>query len=152
MSSMNANAENSESKPKSGNDPLDHQGGDSSAASEDPNKSKTVSSDDDLSETNKEKEEEDCGECWLSWYLKKGDCKDAFIEVDHCREVKDDGTNCRDARLKLITCMYTNVDYYGPFLAMQKEMRTQSLKELEQGEEAAAAAKKKEEEEETKGK
>jgi hypothetical protein len=35
---------------------------------------------------------------------------------------------------------------------MQKEMRTQSLKELEQGEEAAAAAKKKEEEEETKGK
>lgn len=107
MSSMNANAENSESKPKSGNDPLDHEGGDSSAASEDPNKSKTVSSDDDLSETNKEKEEEDCEECWLSRYLKK---------------------------------------------AMQKEMRTQSLKELEQGEEAAAAAKKKEEEEETKGK
>lgn len=137
---MNPNAENSA-----------YQGGDSSAASQDPNKSKTVSSDDNLNETNKEKEEEDCDECWLSRFLKKGGCKDAFIEVDHCWEVKDDGTSCRDARLKLNTCMYANVDYYGQYLAMQKERFTQSLKELEKGEEAAAAAKKKEEEE-TKGK
>ncbi|KAG7563396.1 GCK domain [Arabidopsis suecica] len=146
MSSMNPNAE------KSGNDPSAYQGGDSSAASQDPNKSKTVStSDDNLNETNKEKEEEDCDECWLSRFLKKGGCKDAFIEVDHCWEVKDDGTNCRDARLKLNTCMYSNVDYYGQYLAMQKERFTQSLKDLEEGEKAAAAAKKKEEGE-TKGK
>ncbi|CAL9248843.1 unnamed protein product [Arabidopsis halleri] len=139
MSSMNPNAENSA-----------YQGGDSSATSQDPNKSKTVSSEDNLNETNKEKEEEDCDECWLSRFLKKGGCKDAFIEVDHCWEVKDDGTNCRDARLKLNTCMYANVDYYGQYLAMQKERFTQSLKDLEEGEKAAAAAKKKEGE--TKGK
>ncbi|XP_010425107.1 PREDICTED: uncharacterized protein LOC104710237 [Camelina sativa] len=144
MSSMNPNAESSETKAKSGTDLSAHQGGDSSVDLQDPNKSKTVSSDDNnLNETNKENEE-DCDECWFSRSLKKGGCKDAFEEVVQCREV---GTNCQDARLKLNTCMYANVDYYGQYLAMQKEMLTQSLKELEQGEEAAAAAKKKEEEE-----
>ncbi|EOA26175.1 hypothetical protein CARUB_v10019613mg, partial [Capsella rubella] len=106
------------------------------------------SDDNNLNETNKEKEE-DCDECWLRRFLKKGGCKDEFIEVDHC----EDSKKCRDARLKLNTCMYANVNYYGQYLAMQKAMFTQSLKDLEKGEEAAAAAAaKNEEEEETKGK
>ncbi|XP_010506937.1 PREDICTED: uncharacterized protein LOC104783485 [Camelina sativa] len=147
MSSMNPNAESSETKAKSGTDLSAHQGGDSSVDLQDPNKSKTVSSDDNnLNETNKENEE-DCDECSLSRFLKKGGCKDAFEESVQFREVKNDGTSCLDGRLKLNTCMYAFVDYYGQYLAMQKAMLTQSLKELEKGEEAAAAAKKKEEEE-----
>lgn len=138
MSSTNPNAANSETK-----------GGESSADSQDSNKSKTVNSEDNLNQTSKEADE-DCEDCWFRRFFKRGECKDAFIEVDNCDKDADDDMKCREAILKLDTCMYANVHYYGQYLAAKKEMLTQALKDLEMAEEAAAAAaKKKEEEEET---
>lgn len=152
MSSTNPKAATSETKAITGNDPSAHQGGDSSATSQDPNKTKTVSSEDNLNEANKEAEE-DCEECSLRQFIKGGECKDIFIEVDNCVDDEDDVNKCRDARMKLKTCMFTNSDYYGPYLVAQKKALTQALEmaleELEIAEEAVAAAKKKKEAEET---
>ncbi|CAA7037853.1 unnamed protein product [Microthlaspi erraticum] len=152
MSSTNPKAVTSETKAKTGNDPSTHQGGDSSATSQDPNISKTVSTENNLNQTNKEAEE-DCEECSLRRFIKEGECKDIFIEVDNCVDDEDDVNKCRDASMKLMTCMFTNSDYYGPYLVAQKKALTQAyktaLEELEIAEEAMAVAKKKKEAEET---
>ncbi|ESQ33017.1 hypothetical protein EUTSA_v10005267mg [Eutrema salsugineum] len=127
-SSTNLNA-------KSGNDPLAHQGEESSANPQDQNKSNTANSEED--------------KCWVRRYLKKGECKDSFLEADKCVDDEDDVNKCRDATIKFMTCMYANQDYYGLYLGEKKAALTRELDMLE---EAEAAAAKKKESEELKGK
>lgn len=90
--------------------------------------SKTLN--EDLNET-----EEESGECGLCRYIKGGECKEAFIELEKCwdeakKNNEDHIIKCKEARLMFKTCKNDNPVYYEPILALEARDMAEMLSEL----------------------
>ncbi|CAL9243987.1 unnamed protein product [Arabidopsis halleri] len=94
----------------------------------------------DLNET-----EEESGECGLCRYIKGGECKEAFIELEKCwdeakKNNEDHISKCKDARLMFKTCKNDNPVYYEPILALEARDMAEVLSELLNAEKEAIMA------------
>ncbi|VYS70674.1 unnamed protein product [Arabidopsis thaliana] len=104
----------------------------------DEEESKTL--DEDLDET-----EEESGECPLCQFIKVGECKEAFTELENCcdeakKNNEDHVSKCKEARLIFKTCMYDNPVYYEPLLAGEARAMAKMLSELLNAEKEAIMA------------
>lgn len=110
----------------------------------DGDESKTLSED---SKETKEQEEEDSEECGFCTYIKGGECKDSWIELEKClgEAKKNDGesgvTKCKEARKTFRTCLYDNPVYYKPIIAAEAHIVAKMLSELQAEKEAILADK-----------
>ncbi|CAH8358718.1 unnamed protein product [Eruca vesicaria subsp. sativa] len=90
----------------------------------------------DSNET-KEKEEEDNEECGFCTYIKGGECKDSWIELEKCladakmNESESEVTKCKEARKMYKTCLYDNPVYYEPIIAAETYMLAKMLSDLQ---------------------
>ncbi|EOA13987.1 hypothetical protein CARUB_v10027120mg [Capsella rubella] len=79
-----------------------------------------------------EGEDEECGLCK---YIKGGECKDAFIELERCwdeakKNDEDETSKCKEARLMFKACKNDNPVYYEPILALEARVMAKMLSEL----------------------
>ncbi|XP_056849398.1 uncharacterized protein LOC108827526 [Raphanus sativus] len=101
--------------------------------------SKTLTQD---SNETTEKEDEDNEECGFCTYIKGGECKESWIELEKClAEAKNnDGesnvTKCKEARKMFKTCMYDNPVYYEPAIAAETYMVAKMLSDRQAKNEA----------------
>ncbi|KAG2299647.1 hypothetical protein Bca4012_011218 [Brassica carinata] len=92
----------------------------------------------DTSET-KEQKEEDNEECGFCTYIKGGECKESWIELEKCLDEakKNNGaTKCKEARKMFRTCLHDNPVYYEPVIAAETYMFAKMLSDLQAKKEA----------------
>ncbi|KAF3568185.1 hypothetical protein DY000_02017683 [Brassica cretica] len=98
----------------------------SSPIAQDGEESKTLV--EDSNETKEKEEDEDGEECGFCTYIKAGECKESWIELEKCLDEakKNDGesdvTKCKEARKMFKTCIYDNPVHYEPVIAAETYM------------------------------
>ncbi|XP_010477060.1 PREDICTED: uncharacterized protein LOC104756209 [Camelina sativa] len=107
--------------------------------------SKTLIEDLNVTEEGEEEEEEEEGECVLCSYIKGGECKDAFIELERCwkeaqKNDEDERSKCKEARLMFKACKNDNPVYYEPILALEARDMAKMLSALLNAEREAILA------------
>ncbi|CAN7140149.1 unnamed protein product [Brassica rapa subsp. narinosa] len=111
----------------------------SSPIAQDVEESKTLVED---SNERKEKEVEDGEECSFCTYIKAGECKESWIELEKCldeakkKDGESDVTKCKEARKMFKTCIYDNPVHYEPVIAAETYMFAKMLSDLQAKKEA----------------
>lgn len=112
----------------------------SSPIAQDGEESKTLV--EDSNETKEKEEDEDGEECGFCTYIKAGECKESWIELEKCLDEakKNDGesdvTKCKEARKMFKTCIYDNPVHYEPVIAAETYMFAKMLSDLQAKKEA----------------